>query len=484
MTDQSTADRESVPLLRDDPDQVPGEVPNANSLPARRAVDTKPQPRRPPKPNFNKIHAKKLPLNTFPLPTFVPQNPLTALHIAYILLKHYISPPSSHPAAPHIGYFSPETRSVHVTDPDSIRVLWEQGFFGKGSLSRSEPNWLAAERRRRGLLAGETAEEHTRKRRDERREFKMERARKEREAIEEQLRDEGKVGDVAPLDEVLIEGRSEQQDVLEKSRTSLEQGPIEAAEALSNGMAMHPAIEPTPPAFPVGETTASPANFQAATGRSHTPPLTDADVPIANEEHLQLNLAEAFFLTYGLGVLTVLSPSTNRPIPTSALLPLFRAHSSFPPSPPAALAPDDAFLLAYATYHHFRTLGWVVRPGVKFGVDWLLYNRGPVFAHAEFAVLVAPAYSHAAWAGTGRQRGQGQRDWWWLHCVNRVQSQVRKGLIVAFVEVPPPPPPPSVGQQAEREAEVGGEVDFGKLLRRYRVREFVIKRWLANRSRD
>jgi tRNA-splicing endonuclease subunit Sen2 len=44
---------------------------------------------------------------------------------------------------------------------------------------------------------------------------------------------------------------------------------------------------------------------------------------------------------------------------------------------------DNPFLVNYAVYHHFRSLGWVVKGGIKFCVDLLLYKRGPVFHHAE-----------------------------------------------------------------------------------------------------
>ena len=117
-----------------------------------------------------------------------------------------------------------------------------------------------------------------------------------------------------------------------------------------------------------------------------------------------------------------------------------------------------------------------MRPGTKFAVDYLLYKRGPVFAHAEFAVLVLPSYSHAYWKnkeGKGKGRG-GQKSWWWLHSVNRVQAQVRKTLVVCWVEVPPPPP----------SSENGAVEDVGGLLRMYKVREMVLKRWTPNRSRD
>jgi len=51
------------------------------------------------------------------------------------------------------------------------------------------------------------------------------------------------------------------------------------------------------------------------------------------------------------------------------------------PMPPRV---DNPFLVHYVAYHHFRSLGWVVRSGIKFCADMLLYKRGPVFTHAEF----------------------------------------------------------------------------------------------------
>jgi len=187
-----------------------------------------------------------------------------------------------------------------------------------------------------------------------------------------------------------------------------------------------------------------------------------------NQEHLQLCLEEAFFLSYGLGALTIqTSPAAtddaSSPWSNSQLLSLFASHAVFPPCSPSAIQPDNPFLLNYVVYHHYRSLGWVIRPGSKFSCDFLLYNRGPVFSHAEFALLIIPEYAQGV---------EGKRkDWWWLHCVNRVQSQVRKTLVLCYVEVP-------------KTLEGMSEGDIGRLLRGYKIREFVIKRWLANRSRD
>jgi len=138
---------------------------------------------------------------------------------------------------------------------------------------------------------------------------------------------------------------------------------------------------------------------------------------------------------------------------------------------------DDPFLLSYVVYHHFRSLGWVIRPGVKFAVDYLLYNRGPVFSHAAFAVIIVPSYDHPYWSETpGRRREveakRKSKDWWWFHCVNRIQSQVVKTLVLVYVEVPPP-----VHND-------DGIINIGKFLKRYKVREYTFKRWVANRSRE
>jgi len=48
---------------------------------------------------------------------------------------------------------------------------------------------------------------------------------------------------------------------------------------------------------------------------------------------------------------------------------------------------DNPFLINYVVYHHYRSLGWVVKGGIKFCVDYLLYKRGPVFSHAEWVMF-------------------------------------------------------------------------------------------------
>jgi tRNA-splicing endonuclease subunit Sen2 len=141
-------------------------------------------------------------------------------------------------------------------------------------------------------------------------------------------------------------------------------------------------------------------------------------------------------------------------------------------------------MLSYVVYHHFRSLGWVVRSGIKFGVDFLLYNRGPVFSHAEFAIIILPSYGHPHYFKPEVDReeieAKEKKSWWWLHCVNRVQSQVKKSLLMVYVEVPPPASSDdNGGEMKNRETN-----DISGLLKMYRVREVSLKRWIPNRTRD
>lgn len=379
---------------------------------------------------------------------------------------------------------------MHVTDQTAVRALWERGFFGKGSLSRSEPSWLDREKKRKGLVANETSEEFTAQRRAERRMFKQERARKEREAIEEKLKEERRVLEDGDVAEQTVRSRYE----------GLNGGPVDSlAKSMESLFEKQPLSPPVPP--PIMLSLSDAANGTKSEKEdyiSHSPTEPAAIDPsklmkqdieaeaeaIQNQEHLQLNPSEAFFLVYALGILQIRVQNTSTLLLPETLFTLFRQHSYFPPRETQDLQPDDPFLLQYVVYHHFRSLGWVVRPGIKFAVDWLLYLRGPVFSHAEFAIIVLPAYTHPHWRSTQQlqklTKDKESKSWWWLHCVNRVQSQVRKSLVICYVEVPPP----ATGTAVAESKTSTKEIDIGQVLKQYKVRELTLKRWTPNRERD
>lgn len=498
-------------------------------------------------PPLWKVHELPAPIRTFPLPTFYPSNPLSLLHIAYAWISQVISPPRE-PSVVYEGVWSPATRSVLVKDPKSIRGLWEQGFYGKGHLSRSEPNWLKREQARKGTHKNHVAEVFTNKRREERIQMKWERARKEQGAI---LRTRYEEARVAPVEvagllalpnsqrelNVIIYGVDE--SILSDSIRVVTSSDVDTVASVQktssaprqNGDAQRPTTpqgkeklvldlqdissdpqsstkrrksvrfspkvdsttfqlsDPPSPSqtilsngngngkMPDGilssrsalsqDLSQSPAQEHAIMQMMKDPVTVEPEVKeLVDKEHLQLTLEEAVWLSFGMGVLDVKDEQSGESIPVDSL---FRIGREFSYCPPRSnnLQPDDPFMMHYAVYHHFRSLGWVTRSGIKFGCDWLLYHRGPAFSHAEFAVIVLPSYSDPYWRKQGRDTND--KSWHWLHMVNRVQSTALKTLVLVYVDIPAP---------------TEEKLDLASLLKQYKIREVMIKRWLINRNRD
>ena len=116
----------------------------------------------------------------------------------------------------------------------------------------------------------------------------------------------------------------------------------------------------------------------------------------------------------------------------------------------------EEFPFKYLAYHHFRAKGWVVRSGTKFGSDFLLYKHGPPFYHSSYSVLVERVSK-----GT-----LGRRE---LAGLNRVTESAAKELLLARVE----------------EAESCSDwLDSPDCLRRMRLREVLVKRWVPSQERE
>ncbi|KAL2794154.1 hypothetical protein BJX66DRAFT_351322 [Aspergillus keveii] len=440
---------------------------STSALPTKEGgASIKPRPPRRQKPDYRHIHRFSLPLKVHhPLPPLIPHNPLSIISVLLSYLTYFITTPKNET---YSAYFDSSTSSIHVTDEKTVRALWEMGFFGKGSLSRSEPTWLDQEKKRRGLLEGVTSEEVTRQRRAERRELKLQRARSEKLIIEQRLQAEAaaREGHTADVE-----------SVTPSSPANATNGVALTAEKFSVKKAREARfIEAQQLARRDREANGKAANFTTTDGNGPTQesrekPLVHEgeETTITNEEHLQLSNEEALFLVYGLGALHVFDQDRKTVLSSDSLLRLFCHHSHTPPRDPTLdLKPDDPFLVSYVVYHHFRSLGWIVRSGVKFGVDYIIYNRGPVFSHAEFAIVVIPSYEHPYWSETEDRKAECSRkqarSWWWLHCVNRVQAQVKKTLVVCYVEIPPP------SQELEHVSSAGS-MDIGALLTRYGTQE-------------
>ncbi|ORX34107.1 hypothetical protein BD324DRAFT_636639 [Kockovaella imperatae] len=438
-----------------------------------------------------------------------------------------------------VGVFDPLTRSVWITDPKDMAILFNRGFFGKGTFSRSEPTWKS--RRLDQVRGGQSAaaEKLREKRRLERKQFKIDRA------------------------EAMLSAAKAAEQVLVTGQMPSEHGPDEVAEGSNgdagngeegnlSGRAASPAlttgtdvdlstltpqtflVRPTRPdanrnrgknAFkrrpkPVtsvngttveaGPSNAMPSSSLPRSGVSdqEAPSVQPAVVVVPDDyeqdlseddfeesivedlEHLQLGLEEAWFLSSGIGVLKIYDTKTQSFIPRESVLALLQTSpvSRVPKTPtaPPRLFPDDPFLISYACYHHFRSLGWVVKPGIKFSADWLLYRKGPVFSHAAFSLVIVPVYASSEDRRKSPYAGQDwfqeRMSWKWISTVMRVNSLVQKNVIMIYVTVP------SVASfDASLKFGDGSldpkKVDMKALLRHYAIQEVSLSRFSPARRR-
>ncbi|PPQ63370.1 hypothetical protein CVT24_005635 [Panaeolus cyanescens] len=342
---------------------------------------------------------------------------------------------------PHCeGVFDPITRSVWVSKPEHSTILWRRGFFGKGDLSRSEPSWLARQiniKKNGGKQL--TSEEVREKRRAERKQFKLDRAKA-----------------IAAVAE-------------EAEKIFAEEGRV-IAPALSG---------PNIPSAATWKPSPKPQPTEAETPEASEEPIPLVDLePLEDVEHLQLTLQEAFFLLWNLDCLTVLDPDTLSPMPIKEIWLAFQ-RSELPPSISICVSGEDLqfdnpFLVNYVVYHHYRSLGWVIKGGIKFCVDYLLYKRGPVFAHAELALVVLPVYEDPADQKASNLDLQNSSPfaWSWLSTINRVNSQVQKTLVLVYVTIPARSRVPLKALQSP------------SCFSYYSIREVVLRRFIPARMRD
>ncbi|RUP08840.1 hypothetical protein BC936DRAFT_140110 [Jimgerdemannia flammicorona] len=348
-----------------------------------------------------------------------------------------------HPRPPqvatHHGIFVPFGQCVWIMRRDDMDDLWRKGFFGKGTLSRSEPTWMSRK-------------------------------------IEELQRDmNGAPRSHAMSLEQITEQRRKQR------RTSKKKTRPGASEASTVNTSTQPDINHTasatspPPPDNLAQKDTPSALAQSTIHDIHTPPET---VPaIADLEHVQLSLQEAFFLAYGLGCLKIYDTQERE----LSLQDLWMAFVRVPGAPSSTVVTDNPFVVQYVAYHYYRSRGWVAKSGIKFGVDLVLYRKGPVFHHAEFAVIVIPTHpdpppsDHPSSADMNPASGSSSNlispphSWQWLLGVNRVCSQVKKTIILCYVLIPSAAELPSADSPA--------------YLDKYVVREVVLRRWIPERNR-
>eukprot|EP01117_Protostelium_nocturnum_P003020 TRINITY_DN13948_c0_g1_i1.p1 TRINITY_DN13948_c0_g1~~TRINITY_DN13948_c0_g1_i1.p1 ORF type:complete len:344 (+),score=139.22 TRINITY_DN13948_c0_g1_i1:258-1289(+) len=175
------------------------------------------------------------------------------------------------------------------------------------------------------------------------------------------------------------------------------------------------------------------------------------------EEPLQLGLEEAFFLLFALDCLSIVD-SNNKNMNVMECWNKFREAS-------------PQFVINYAVYHHYRTIGWTPKYGLKYGTDWILYQKGPSFYHAEKAIVV----HHLKNENVPKSESDTATRLSWMNLLNmnRVSEQVKKGLTVCHVSSPT-----LLNQIFEDKQSVS------KYLSEIEIAEMNVSRWQPSQTRE
>ncbi|CAO1362978.1 unnamed protein product [Diamesa hyperborea] len=99
------------------------------------------------------------------------------------------------------------------------------------------------------------------------------------------------------------------------------------------------------------------------------------DNPFEIPQTQVLFLEEAFFLSHNIGCLDILDLDNNL-ISTQELWNKFNKLKS-------------NFVDCYVAYLYLKSKNWVIKPGIKFGGEFLLYKKSPQQFHASFIVIVS-----------------------------------------------------------------------------------------------
>jgi len=127
---------------------------------------------------------------------------------------------------------------------------------------------------------------------------------------------------------------------------------------------------------------------------------------------LALTLAEAFYLTYSLGILKVVNDKTGNQMT------LLECWSEFRNLCKLSRKRLD-FAMEYAVYHYFKSRDWVIKTGHNYGTNYLLYREGPAIDHARYAVHII--------------NDEFPPEWESLLTLYRVLQSVCKKLLLVFV---------------------------------------------------
>ena len=129
---------------------------------------------------------------------------------------------------------------------------------------------------------------------------------------------------------------------------------------------------------------------------------------------------------------------------------------------------DDSksgLLARYVAYYHLRNSGWVPRCGLKFGVNFLLYEESPAHSHSTYAIIVTESLSN---------NEEGRLTWQQVMSTVRVNESASKEVVICCVTLPE-----GTGEEGEGRNVMAAEREEGKMGRREKERSKTPKEGLS-----
>ncbi|KAI5965692.1 SEN2 [Candida pseudojiufengensis] len=373
---------------------------------------------------LNKIYRQPLPIDILKFRNEITINPLSWIKylINFFKFKFFIKDSPKLKVELDDGIFK-------VVDPKVMIKLWREGFFGKGILSRSEPTWYERTIERLNLVSSTnsklTMEQVTKIRRNERNEFKKKRQRLQELILKQRqnIISEDEINEMNKIDEELVEFRKK--------------------EGLDLDNIVDEEVEQT--------------------REEDTAIIDPTTKSLIKLEFLQLQTVEAFFLKFALNRIEINDLSVR-----DLFIKCCKLYDD-----DDEIKTNNKFILNYVIYHYFRSKGWCVRSGIKFGVDFLLYKRGPPFSHAEYCISI---FQNSNSLGSNIS----ELDWFQMSTKARVVGGVKKNYIHCYIESP--------NQNKFNEILNNNTIDDGLMLKQlfyeYKISELIYRRWNPSRTRD
>ncbi|XP_074642571.1 uncharacterized protein LOC141899873 isoform X2 [Tubulanus polymorphus] len=126
-----------------------------------------------------------------------------------------------------------------------------------------------------------------------------------------------------------------------------------------------------------------------------------------------------------------------------------------------------SFVSNYVVYHYLRSKGWVPKPGLKYGCEFVVYKQGPPFYHSSFSVKVLMVSEDSLLPD--QYSPNSILTWTSLSGFDRLTEHVAKDVMLCYVIRP--------SHLTE------DHLKSPKCISGFKIKEYLLKRWVPSQER-